>query len=166
MADDAVNIKNAPTRTLTHVVGHDADGKGGRQTVGDLMAFGTVGGAVGPVISLGKVVYGNNEGGEYSPVAYNEDPSPFALVMRDFTGNFTVNDPTEGGHPVSLAYFTWGNLQSKPAVIAAGANEDEARQAIGLTLPQPAIADLAAPPTDQDFNALLAALRAAGILAS
>jgi hypothetical protein len=29
-----VNIKNAPTRTLTYVIGHDVDGKGGRQAVG------------------------------------------------------------------------------------------------------------------------------------
>lgn len=35
MAD---NIKNAPVRTLSHLVGHDATGKGGRQTVASVLA--------------------------------------------------------------------------------------------------------------------------------
>jgi hypothetical protein len=46
---DSINIKNAPERTLTHVVGHDVNGKGGRQNVGQ------AGGLAGPLDGSGKV---------------------------------------------------------------------------------------------------------------
>lgn len=45
------NIKTAPLRTLSHVIGHSIDGKGGRQTVGDLLD--------GLVASSGSAVTGN-----------------------------------------------------------------------------------------------------------
>lgn len=99
------NIKNGPVRVLTYVVGHDVDGKGGRQTIAGMLNFGAVGGVPGPVISQGKIVYGNNEGGQYSPVAYDEAATAFALVMRDFSGDFSVKDPSSASHPVSLSYF-------------------------------------------------------------
>lgn len=46
---DSINIKNAPERTLTHIVGHDVNGKGGRQNVGQ------AGGLAGPLDGSGKV---------------------------------------------------------------------------------------------------------------
>lgn len=105
MADeDVVNIKNGPELSLTYVIGHDLGGKGGRQSIANLMNFGVVGGVPGPVIAQGKIVYGNNEGGQYSPVAYNEAPSAFALVMRDFSGDFTVNDPTSASNPANMQW--------------------------------------------------------------
>lgn len=105
MADgEVVNIKDGPQLSLTYVVGHDVNGRGGKQSIPNLMNFGVAGGVPGPVVALGKIVYGNNEGGQYSPVAYDEDPAAFALVMRDFDGNFTVHDPTSASHPASMQW--------------------------------------------------------------
>lgn len=96
-----------------------------------------------------------------------------------------------GGGSGSVA---WADITAKPAVIAAGADQAAARTVIGAgtsnleigttattamagnrtptstirggVLQQAAIADLTAAPTQADFNALLAALRSAGVLAS
>lgn len=96
-----------------------------------------------------------------------------------------------GGAGGSVA---WADITGKPAVIAAGADQAAARTAIGAgtsnleigttattamagnraptttirggVLQQAAIADLTADPTQADINAILAALRSAGVLAS
>lgn len=87
----------------------------------------------------------------------------------------------------------WADITGKPAVIAAGADQAAARTAIGAgtssltvgttsttamagnkvptttqrggVLQQAAIADLTAAPTQADINAILAALRGAGVIA-
>jgi hypothetical protein len=45
-------------------------------------------------------------------------------------------------------------------------SEAQAAALANLKVPQPAIADVAAAPTQADFNGLLAALRTAGIIAA
>lgn len=102
-----------------------------------------------------------------------------------------VADLVNGGGGGSVA---WGDITGKPAVIAAGADQAAARTAIGAgtsnleigttattamagnrtptstirggVLQQAAIADLTAAPTQADINAILAALRAAGVIAA
>ena len=102
-----------------------------------------------------------------------------------------VADLVNGGGGGSVA---WGDITGKPAVIAAGADQAAARTAIGAgtssleigttattamagnrtptstirggVLQQAAIADLSADPTQADINAILAALRAAGVIAA
>lgn len=93
------------------------------------------------------------------------------------TGKLILVD--EDGDPVALSPTDWSQITNMPAVIAAGATEAAAQAAIGidsattttegLVLQAEAQADSTA--TDAaglvvDFNALLAKLRAAGVLAT
>lgn len=57
--------------------------------------------ALPSLVAVGKTVVGFNEGGSYTNVGYNEVPSAFALVMRDFNGDFTVKDASADQNPVS-----------------------------------------------------------------
>jgi len=105
--------------------------------------------------------------------------------------SISVSDLVSGSGAGSVA---WADITGKPAVIAAGANQAAARTAIGAgtsnleigttattamagnrtptttirggVLQQAAIANLSAAPTQGDINAILAALRAAGVIAS
>ena len=58
------------------------------------------------------------------------------------------------------------SFEGGPYLTKEQAIEMQADQKAGSITPQPAIANLAAAPTEADFNGLLAALRSAGVIAA
>lgn len=117
----------------------------------------------------------------------------YATKLVDLSTGETIklSDLVSGGGGGAVA---WADITGKPAVIAAGANQAAARTAIGAgtsnleigttgttamagnraptstirggVLQQAAIADLTGAPTQENINAILAALRAAGVIAA
>jgi len=71
---------------------------------------------------------------------------------------------TGKGLPRSMAKAETLKVGTTDSTAMAGNKKPTATQRGGVTL-QPAIADLTAAPTKENFNALLAALRAAGVIA-
>lgn len=84
----------------------------------------------------------------------------------------------DSGHftPVTAGAVTWSSITGKPstfdptigttATTAMAGNKTPTTTDRGGVLQQAAIADLTAAPTQQNVNAILAALRAAGLLAT
>lgn len=76
----------------------------------------------------------------------------------------TADTAAVGNHTHTIASTTGTLALNRGGTGATSAAA--ARTNLGLNMPQPAIADLSAAPTMEDFNTLLAALRSAGVIQS
>jgi hypothetical protein len=106
-------------------------------------------------VTTANIVYGTGAAGVVATYALGQTSAqPNTVAQRDSAGAIQTAEPTQAGHATTKGYVDTADNRTPTNTVRGG------------VLQQAAIADLTAAPTQQDFNGLLAALRAAGLLAA